>query len=343
MKIIDSIFKEKKENRLDFRHQYQTIFKFVDDGVAVLDKEDIPTISELQQKKAHLRVIDLTDAARSMRFNPIQHRYLPTMNHCQALAASLMATAIPKSINRDGRDYFHETAAVNFLTACIYFFVNYKRLPYDADGNELLPEYITDTETGHKKLSGRVFDVNGKQVVEPAYWLGKYSDMPHVLAFLNHGYKEIFEILTTDPEVCPLLAPFLEAYMDKDMYLLNLTTGKLRVQVLRLATKNLFWLMHRDGDDFIPAKDDCLVVAADNMPETVFSMCRTLLTLATEPITHGMEDVSGHPTVKFAERQKFYEFKSDDERERILSSNYAKVFSDIDDMILEIQEEYKGY
>ena len=36
MKIIDSIFKEKKENCLDFRHQYQNVFKFVDDGVAVL-------------------------------------------------------------------------------------------------------------------------------------------------------------------------------------------------------------------------------------------------------------------------------------------------------------------
>ena len=71
MKIIDSIFKEKKENRLDFRHQYQTIFKFVDDGVAVLDKEDIPTISELQQKKAHLRVIDLTDAALQSHTAPL--------------------------------------------------------------------------------------------------------------------------------------------------------------------------------------------------------------------------------------------------------------------------------
>lgn len=44
--------------------------------------------------------------------------------------------------------------------------------------------------------------------VEPAYWLGKYADMPHVLSFLNEDYQTIFDVLKTDNEVLPLLGPF---------------------------------------------------------------------------------------------------------------------------------------
>ena len=54
-------------------------------------------------------------------------------------------------------------------------------------------------------------------MVTPAYWLGKYSDMPHVLSFLNIDYKTMFEILQTDPEIFPLIAPFKSALDGKAM------------------------------------------------------------------------------------------------------------------------------
>ena len=54
-----------------------------------------------------------------------------------------------------------------------------------------------------------------QEKVQPAYWLGKYSDMPHVLSFLNHSYEEIFEVLETDPEVYPLLASLLQPFRIK--------------------------------------------------------------------------------------------------------------------------------
>ena len=47
--------------------------------------------------------------------------------------------------------------------------------------------------------------------MEPAYWLGKYSDMPHILSFLNESYQTIFNVLETDNEVAPLLGPFQTA------------------------------------------------------------------------------------------------------------------------------------
>lgn len=67
-----------------------------------------------------------------------------------------------------------------------------------------------EPQTKRLKPTGRVFDAQGNEV-EPAYWLGKYSDMPHILSFLNESYQTIFEVLETDNEVAPLLGPFQTA------------------------------------------------------------------------------------------------------------------------------------
>ena len=73
-----------------------------------------------------------------------------------------------------------------------------------------------DPETGMIKPTGVVRDTAGN-IVEPAYWLGKYSDMPHILSFLNESYETIFEVLMTDTEVAPLLGPFRTAFDNKAM------------------------------------------------------------------------------------------------------------------------------
>ena len=40
-----------------------------------------------------------------------------------------------------------------------------------------------------------IFDENNNEVhPDNCYWLGKYSDMPHILSFLNLDYTTIFEI-----------------------------------------------------------------------------------------------------------------------------------------------------
>ena len=90
----------------------------------------------------------------------------------------------------------------------------------------------------------------GGEIVEPAYWLGKYSDMPHILSFLNESYQTIFEVLETDNEVAPLLGPFQTAFKNKAMEQLEGMIGTLRVYTSRLATKESYWIFHRDGDDF---------------------------------------------------------------------------------------------
>jgi len=48
--------------------------------------------------------------------------------------------------------------------------------------------------------------------VEPDTITGEYSDMPHVLSFIGHGYAEIFDILMQDDKIASLMAPFKSAF-----------------------------------------------------------------------------------------------------------------------------------
>ena len=75
----------------------------------------------------------------------------------------------------------------------------------------LIAEKVQDKHTLRMIPTGRVFDKMGNEV-EPAYWLGKYSDMPHILSFLNESYQTIFEVLETDNEVAPLLGPLWNSW-----------------------------------------------------------------------------------------------------------------------------------
>ncbi len=206
----------------------------------------------LTPEGCQFNVINFVDVEYSKRVNPIQYKYINSLAAAQETAETLV-DSLNKGKNEGGggSDQFFKQSAQNFLAACIYFFVNYKRKPYDSNGNELYPEYTEDPETHHRKLTGRVFTDSTKlHSVEPAYWLGKYSDMPHVLSFLNIDYKTMFEILQTDPEIYPLIAPFKSALEGRAMEQLEGMIGTLRVQTSKLATKEAYWIFHKDGDDF---------------------------------------------------------------------------------------------
>ena len=170
---------------------------------------------------------------------------------------------------------------MNFLAACIYFFINYEKLPYDSNGKPLRAEYREERDTHRRKPTGRVFNESNEEV-EPAYWLGKYSDMPHILSFLNQDYKVIFEILQTDDEVAPLLGPFQTALKNKAMEQLEGMIGTLRVYTSRLATKESYWIFHRDGDDFDlkvsdPEHPSYLLIANDPEMESIIGALNALI------------------------------------------------------------------
>ncbi|MCW3170292.1 type IV secretion system DNA-binding domain-containing protein [Chryseobacterium sp. 09-1422] len=75
---------------------------------------------------------------------------------------------------------------------------------------------------------------------------GKYSDLPHILSFMNRSYKEIFDTLFSNEEIFSLLSPFKTAYENKAFDQLEGQIGTLKIFLSRLATKESFWVFSAD-------------------------------------------------------------------------------------------------
>ena len=239
----------------------------------------------LTPKGCKFSIINFVNVEYSRRVNPIQQKYIGNLAAAQETAETLIESLQKgQKGSGGGSDQFFQTSATNFLAACIYFFVNYGKKPYDADGNELDAEYAKVPGTPHMKLTGRVFAKghlgDKEHIVEPAYWKGQYSDMPHVLSFLNRDYQEIFEVLETDPEVYPLMAPFMTAKKNNAMEQLEGMIGTLRVQTSRLATKEAYRVF--SGDDFDlkvsdPKNPSYLLIANDPEMESIIGALNALI------------------------------------------------------------------
>ena len=233
-------------------------------------------------KGCKFNIINFVDVEYSRRVNPIQLKYINNLAAASETAETLLESLQKgKKEGGGGSDQFFQTSAVNFLAACIYFFCNWGKEPYDKDGNMLTAEKVQDKQTKRMITTGRVFNSAGEEV-EPAYWLGKYSDMPHILSFLNESYQTIFEALETDNEVAPLLGPFQTALKNKAMEQLEGMIGTLRVYTSRLATKESYWIFHKDGDDFDlkvsdPKNPSYLLIANDPEMESIIGALNALI------------------------------------------------------------------
>ena len=122
-------------------------------------------------------------------------------------------------------------------------------------------------------------DENGNEV-EPDTITGEYSDMPHVLSFLGHGYSEIFDILMQDDKIASLMAPFKSAFENKANDQLEGMVGTLRVNAARLVSPEAYWVF--TGDDFDlkisdPANPSYLVIANDPEKEQVIGSLNALV------------------------------------------------------------------
>ena len=236
----------------------------------------------LTPKDCAFNIINFVNVEYSRRVNPIQLKYISNLAAASETAETLLESLQKgKKEGGGGSDQFFQTSAVNFLAACIYFFCNYEKRPYDANGHEMNYDKTIDPETGMIKPTGVVRDTTGN-IVEPAYWLGKYSDMPHILSFLNESYETIFEVLMTDTEVAPLLGPFRTAFDTKAMEQLEGMIGTLRVFTSRLATKESYWIFSKEGDDFDlkvsdPAHPSYLLIANDPEMESIIGALNALI------------------------------------------------------------------
>ena len=334
------------------------MFRIDNSGTIPVTNKDIPRLERIGEKVGtYIQVLNFCDVEQSMRFNPVQYRYLANMQDCMALADNIMHNSFCIKDYDDYRGKFFERSASNFLAAVIYFFVNYKRMPYRSKYEPLWPEYYTDPQTKHRKLTGRAFDTEKHRdaaeaalakgifitegLTEPTFWLGKYSDFPHVLTLLNHDYCEIFETLKTETELCPILKPFITAYENKAMEQLEGMLGTLRVQISRMATKDSFWILQQEQDDFTLYNEydtNYVAIVTDNHNDTI-SRIYTSLVLNIDKLPNGIELNACNRTVRRILDYKRFRFESENVREKILYDNYRKVWEDIDTMIKEIIEE----
>ena len=233
-------------------------------------------------KDCQFNMINFVKVEYSRRVNPIQLKYIGNLAAASETAETLLESLQKgKKEGGGGSDQFFQTSAVNFLAACIYFFCNYEKRPYDKDGKEMNYDKTIDPETGMIKPTGVVRDAAGN-ITKPAYWLGKYSDMPHILSFLNESYDTIFEVLMTDTEVAPLLGPFRTAYENNAMEQLEGMIGTLRVFTSRLATKESYWIFSKEGDDFDlkvsdPEHPSYLLIANDPEMESIIGALNALI------------------------------------------------------------------
>lgn len=109
---------------------------------------------------------------------------------------------------------------------------------------------------------------------------GRYSTFPHVLAFLNSSYEDIFTALFSNAELRSLLSPFASAWKAKAFNQLEGQIGTLKVFISRLATKETFWVF--SGDDFnlkISGKNSpaILILANDPNTQNINSACYSVV------------------------------------------------------------------
>ena len=217
-------------------------------------------------------VINFVNVEYSRRVNPIQLRYINSLGEALETANTLIEALGKGKGGGGGSDQFFKKSAENFLAACIYYFVNYDIRPYDSEWNLL---------TEHRRDDGTVYYLDSDGDERQLYRRrGRYSDLPHVLAFMQESYVTIFDVLMHDERIAPLVSPFRTAYENQAMDQLEGMIGTLRVDVSRLVSEESYWVL--SGDDFDlkisdPGNPSYLLIANDPKMESVITALNAVI------------------------------------------------------------------
>lgn len=96
---------------------------------------------------------------------------------------------------------------------------------------------------------------------------GKYSTLPHVIAFISGNYESIFNTLFSNIELQTILAPFKSAFENKAFDQLEGQIGTVRINISRIATKEAFWVFGAEDFDLKISNPPSVLVLA-NFPDT---------------------------------------------------------------------------
>lgn len=129
----------------------------------------------------------------------------------------------------------------------------FKSLSHAVETSEALVYAMQKKSEGNSTGADQFFSQSAINFLAASFYFfskyenGKYSTLPHILFFLNLEYEDIFDVLTSDPELTSLLTPFLSAYSKKTFDQLEGQLGTLRVNLGKMNTKESAWVF--SGDD----------------------------------------------------------------------------------------------
>lgn len=128
----------------------------------------------LTPKGCAFNIINFVNVEYSRRVNPIQLKYISNLAAASETAETLLESLQKgKKEGGGGSDQFFQTSAVNFLAACIYFFCNYEKRPYDENGHEMNYDKTIDRDRTSINLNENMDSlVPGSKIADmPTGWI----------------------------------------------------------------------------------------------------------------------------------------------------------------------------
>jgi len=142
-----------------------------------------------------------------------------------------------------------------------------------ADAGETAEAIVTALRKGEKGGGGgsdQFFTQSAINFLSSAiYFLarhaqGRYSTLPHLLAFIAQPYEKIFPCLFSMIELHSLLSPFYSAFQKGAFDQLEGQIGTLRINISRLATRETFWVFTGDEFDLRISQPPSILVRANS-------------------------------------------------------------------------------
>src|SRR5258708_8900457 len=72
---------------------------------------------------------------------------------------------------------------------------------------------------------------------------GQYCTLPHAIELAQAPYEHLFTLLNTEPEIETLIGPFIEAYRNKTMEMLDSQVSSAKIPLGRLASPDLYYIL----------------------------------------------------------------------------------------------------
>lgn len=97
---------------------------------------------------------------------------------------------------------------------------------------------------------------------------GKYCTLPHVIELSLVDYKDLFAVLTSEPEIEVLINPFISAWKNEAYEQLEGQIASAKISLARLSSPQLYYVL--SGNDFsldINDPDDPKIVCLANNPQ----------------------------------------------------------------------------